>query len=90
MPVVDCGSSVCLSCDRMLASSFEVSRLLSSRAICMKTAIRENVRLAECPSMAEPITAYAPGSAGAEDYRALADEIIAQEFVSGTCGKVWL
>lgn len=44
-----------------------------------RTAIRENVRLAECPSMGEPITAYAPTSPGAEDYRKLAQEIIAQE-----------
>ncbi|MBX9580309.1 MAG: ParA family protein [Gemmataceae bacterium] len=43
------------------------------------TAVRENVRLAECPSMGEPITAYAPASAGAEDYRALAAEVMARE-----------
>ena len=45
----------------------------------LRTAVRENVRLAECPSMGEPITTYAPASSGAEDYRALAGEIIAQE-----------
>ncbi len=44
-----------------------------------RTVIRENVRLAECPSMGEPITSYAPTSAGAEDYRALAAEVIGQE-----------
>ena len=44
-----------------------------------RTAVRENVRLAECPSMGEPITAYAPASSGAEDYRALAGEVIEQE-----------
>jgi chromosome partitioning protein len=43
------------------------------------TMIRENIRLAECPSMGEPITSYAPSSSGAEDYRALAEELIAQE-----------
>ena len=43
-----------------------------------KTGIRENVRLAECPSFAQPITQYAPHSHGAEDYRALAQEVIAQ------------
>lgn len=43
------------------------------------TAIRENVRLAECPSMGEPITSYAPTSPGAEDYRKLAEEILNQE-----------
>jgi chromosome partitioning protein len=41
--------------------------------------IRENVRLAECPSFAQPITQYAPASAGAQDYRALAQEVIQQE-----------
>jgi chromosome partitioning protein len=45
----------------------------------LKTVIRENVRLAECPSMGEPITTYAPASPGAEDYRELAREVISQE-----------
>ena len=44
-----------------------------------KTLIRENVKLAECPSQGVPITAYAGASNGAEDYRSLAAEIIAQE-----------
>jgi chromosome partitioning protein len=43
------------------------------------TVIRENVRLAECPSFAKPITQYDPRSYGAKDYRALAAEIITQE-----------
>ena len=47
--------------------------------LVFKTGIRENIRLAECPSFAQPITQYAPHSNGAEDYRALAKEIIAQE-----------
>ncbi len=38
--------------------------------------IRENVRLAECPSFGVPITEYDPKSSGAEDYRALAGEIL--------------
>ena len=44
-----------------------------------ETMIRENVRLAECPSQGIPITAYADASAGSEDYRRLATEVIAQE-----------
>ena len=40
------------------------------------TTIRENVRLAECPSFAQPIICYDSRSAGAADYRALADEIL--------------
>ena len=43
------------------------------------TVIRENVRLAECPSFAQPITQYDPRSAGAQDYRSLADDVIRQE-----------
>jgi chromosome partitioning protein len=43
------------------------------------TVIRENVRLAECPSFAKPITQYDPRSYGAKDYRALAAEVIRQE-----------
>lgn len=43
------------------------------------TVIRENVRLAECPSFGKPITQYDPRSYGAQDYRALAAELIRQE-----------
>ena len=50
-----------------------------SRARRSGPTVRENVRLAECPSMGEPITAYAPASTGAEDYRVLASEVIEQE-----------
>ncbi len=38
--------------------------------------IRENVRLAECPSFGVPITEYDTKSTGAEDYRALAAEVL--------------
>jgi chromosome partitioning protein len=48
-------------------------------ALLYRTLIRENVRLAECPSQGVPITSYATGSHGAEDYRALAAEVIGQE-----------
>ena len=43
-----------------------------------RTAIRENIRLAECPSFGQPITQYDSRSAGAQDYRALAEEVHAQ------------
>jgi chromosome partitioning protein len=39
--------------------------------------IRRNIRLAEAPSFEQSIFSYAPQSAGAEDYRALADEVLA-------------
>jgi len=45
----------------------------------LKTVVRENVRLAEAPSFGQPITQYDTGSHGAQDYRALAREIIGQE-----------
>jgi chromosome partitioning protein len=41
--------------------------------------ISENVRLAECPSFAQPITAYDPHCAGSRDYRDLAALVIRQE-----------
>jgi chromosome partitioning protein len=41
------------------------------------TAIRRNIKLAECPSFGQTIFDYAPSSHGAEDYRALAAEILA-------------
>ena len=43
----------------------------------MTTTIRESIRLAEAPSFQLPITLFAPGSTGAEDYRALARELMA-------------
>ena len=44
-----------------------------------RTRIRSNVKLAEAPSHGKSIFAYAPNSAGAEDYRALAEEVDAME-----------
>ena len=41
--------------------------------------IHESVRLAECPSFGKPITEYDPQGRGAQDYRLLAKEVIAQE-----------
>jgi chromosome partitioning protein len=40
------------------------------------TAIRENIRLAEAPSFGQPITGYDTKSTGADDYRALAREVL--------------
>ncbi len=41
--------------------------------------ISENVRLAECPSFAQPIIAYDPHCAGSRDYRDLAALVVRQE-----------
>ena len=50
-----------------------------SGSLVYHTVIRENIRLAECPSFGQAITQYDGKSAGAADYRALAAEIISQE-----------
>lgn len=47
--------------------------------LVLRSEVRESVRLAECPSFGEPVTRYAGRSAGAEDYRAVASEILEQE-----------
>ena len=44
-----------------------------------ETRIRRNIRLAEAPSFGQSIFQYAPESNGAADYRALAQEVLAQE-----------
>jgi chromosome partitioning protein len=59
----------------------EVVEQLRSRfgKLAYPVVIRENVRLAECPSFKQPITKYDSRSYGAEDYRALAKVVIKQE-----------
>ena len=59
----------------------EVVDMLRERSgeLVYQTVIRENVRLAECPSFGQPITQYDPRSHGAADYRALAQELVRQE-----------
>lgn len=42
----------------------------------MTTSVRDSIRLAEAPSVQLPITLYASKSAGAEDYRAVARELM--------------
>ena len=42
------------------------------------TAVRRNIRLAEAPSFGQSIFEYAPHSNGAQDYRQLAEEVLAQ------------
>jgi chromosome partitioning protein len=44
-----------------------------------ETRIRRNIRLAEAPSFGQSIFQYAADSNGATDYRALAEEVLAQE-----------
>lgn len=44
--------------------------------LVFKTVIRENIRLAEAPSFAKPITMYDPKGPGSIDYRAAAKELV--------------
>jgi chromosome partitioning protein len=50
--------------------AWQHARLFESR-------IRRNIRLAEAPSFEQSIFEYAPQSAGADDYRSLASEVLA-------------
>ena len=67
--------------DRRTKHGKEVVEKVRTRfpELVFKTEVRENVRLAECPSQGGPITAYDTKSSGADDYRKLAEEVIAQE-----------
>ena len=47
-----------------------------SRARILSSAVRRNVKLAECPSYGRTIFDYEPNSHGAEDYNALAEEFL--------------
>jgi chromosome partitioning protein len=49
-----------------------------NKARVFATRIRRNIKLAECPSFGKSIFEYAPSCHGAEDYRALAEEVMAQ------------
>jgi len=49
-----------------------------AKAQVFQTRIRRNIKLAESPSFGKSIFAYAPGCNGAEDYAALAAEVMAQ------------
>jgi len=54
----------------------ELRRALPGKVF--ETVIRENVRMRECPASGQSILTFAPDSHGADDYRALAREILAQ------------
>ncbi len=53
-----------------------------SNAQAFQTKIRRNIRLAEAPSFGQTIFQYAPISHGADDYRALAVEVLGQGVAS--------
>jgi len=49
-----------------------------SKARIFNTRIRRNIKLAECPSFGQSIFSYAPNCNGAEDYAALAREVLGE------------
>jgi chromosome partitioning protein len=49
-----------------------------AKARIFGTRIRRNIKLAECPSFGQSIFAYAPSCHGAEDYAALAREVLGE------------
>ena len=56
-----------------------LQRTIWAGAQVFQTKIRKNVRLAEAPSYGQSILEYAPNSNGAEDYRSLAEEVMAMQ-----------
>src|SRR5262245_28585532 len=50
-----------------------------AKARVFQTRIRRNIKLAECPSFGKSIFAYAPTCHGAEDYAALAREVLGEQ-----------
>jgi chromosome partitioning protein len=79
-PDLEIAGIVACRVDARTRHSQEIVAQLRERfgEVVYRTAIRENIRLAECPSFGQPITQYDPRSAGAHDYRALAQEVVAQ------------
>jgi chromosome partitioning protein len=49
-----------------------------AKARVFETRVRRNIKLAECPSFGQSIFDYAPSCHGAEDYAALAREVLSQ------------
>jgi len=79
-PELEIAGIVACRVDARTRHSQEIVAQLRERfgPVVYRTAIRENIRLAECPSFGQPITQYDSRSAGAHDYRALAEEVQAQ------------
>jgi len=65
--------------ERDVQDHLERSRTLNvpwAQARVLQTRIRRNIKLAECPSHGQSIFRYAPACNGAEDYTALAQEVL--------------
>jgi chromosome partitioning protein len=59
-----------------------------NRACMLKARIRRNIKLAEAPSFGKSIFDYAPSCHGAEDYLALALEVLGEPMPSVISAKV--
>jgi chromosome partitioning protein len=55
------------------------SNLPWSKAALFRTRIRRNIKLAECPSFGQSVFTYAPSCHGADDYTALAAEVLGED-----------
>lgn len=75
----DSGTRLAAEVTSDIAEYFQRERTadcISATARTFSTRIRRNIRLAEAPSFGQSIFEYAPQSHGADDYRALAKEVI--------------
>jgi chromosome partitioning protein len=76
-PALAIGGIVCTLADRRTNLSHEVEQDVRERygALVFETVIPTNIKLAEAPTAGMPISHYAPTSAGALAYAALAEEL---------------
>ena len=79
-PGLAIGGIVCTLADRRTTLSQAVEEQIRAKYndLVFQTVIPVNVKLAEAPAAGQPITTYAPGSAGAAAYIALAEEVEAR------------
>jgi chromosome partitioning protein len=77
----DAGTRLAIEVGQDVESFFTNARSQETpwaNATIFRTRIRRNIRLAEAPSFGQSIFQYSPDSNGADDYRRLAEEVVAQ------------
>jgi chromosome partitioning protein len=89
-PGLAIGGIVCTFVDRRTTLSRAVEQQLRARYgdLVFATGIPVSTRLAEAPAAGEPISTYAPSSAGADAYAALAQEVEARYAREARPGQV--
>jgi chromosome partitioning protein len=77
-PAVQIGGIIVTMVDRRTVVNQEVEKAVREQygALVFATAVPFSVRLIEAPAAAQPISTYAPGSVGAQAYRAIAEEVV--------------